>query len=197
MQKLDIRAIISALLNKIKWIVVATVVLAVAFGLYSKFFVKSTYRSEVQMYVGNYTDITTAPGASTGGLSASQLLVNEYIVILKHDDITSRVAALLREQGAGYVLTNGAIKGAVSMSSVDETAMLKITATTTDPDLSQAICDAYAVIAPAQLKEVMQMGTIKLMGEGQSPAPRLARAWLKTPFSVVCSALCLRVRSCW
>ncbi len=165
MQELDIRAIVSALLSKIKWIILSTVILALAFGVYAKFFIDSTYRSEVQMYVSNYTDIATAPGASTGGLSASQLLVNEYIVILKHDDVTSKVAAQLREQGDGYVMTNGAISGAVSMSSVDETAMLKITATTTDPNLSKAICDAYTAVAPDLLKEVMEMGTIKPMGE--------------------------------
>ncbi len=165
MQELDIRAIVSALLSKIKWIVLSTAILALAFGVYAKFFVDSTYRSEVQMYVSNYTDITTAPGASTSGLSASQLLVNEYIVILKHDDVTTKVAAQLREQGDGYVMTDAAINGAVSMSSVDETAMLKITATTTDPNLSKAICDAYTAVAPNLLKEVMEMGTIKPMGE--------------------------------
>lgn len=165
MQELDIRAIVSALFSKIKWIILSTVILALAFGVYAKFFIDSTYRSEAQMYVSNYTDITTAPGASTSGLSASQLLVNEYIVILKHDDVTTKVAAQLREQGDGYVMTNGAISGAVSMSSVDETAMLKITATTTDPNLSKAICDAYTAVAPDLLKEVMEMGTIKPMGE--------------------------------
>ena len=173
MQELDIRAIVSALLSKIKWIILSAVVLALAFGLYAKLFVKSTYRSEMQMYVSNYTDLSSAQGASTGGLSASQVLVNEYIVILKHDDITSKVAAQLREQGAGYVMTNGAIKGAVSMSSVDETAMLRITATTTDPDLSKAICDAYAAVAPVQLKEVMEMGTIKPMGDEAKPGSKV------------------------
>ncbi len=173
MQELDIRAIIAALLSKIKWIILSAVVLALAFGLYAKLFVKSTYRSEMQMYVSNYTDLAAAPNASTGGLSASQVLVNEYIVILKHDDITSKVAAQLREQGAGYVMTNGAINGAVSMSSVDETAMLRITATTTDPDLSKAICDAYAAVAPAQLKEVMEMGTIKPMGDEAKPGAKV------------------------
>ena len=58
MQELDIRAIVSALLSKIKLILLATVVLALAFGLYAKFFIKSTYRSEVQLYVSNYNDLT-------------------------------------------------------------------------------------------------------------------------------------------
>ncbi len=173
MQELDIRAIVSALLSKIKWIILSVVLLALAFGLHAKLFIKSTYRSEMQMYVSNYTDLATAPGASTSGLSASQVLVNEYIVILKHDDITSKVAAQLRKQGVGYVLTNGAINDAVSMSSVDETAMLRITATTTDPDLSKAICDAYAAVAPAQLKEVMEMGTIKPMGDEAKPGVKV------------------------
>lgn len=163
MQELDIRAICSALLAKAKWIVLSTVVVALAFGVYVKLCVESTYKSEVQMYVSNYTDITTAPGASTSGLSASQLLVNEYIVILKNDAVLSQVAAQLREQGDGYVMTNSAIRSAVKMSSVDETAMLNIAVTTTDPDLSKAICDAFAAVAPVQLKEVMEMGTIKPM----------------------------------
>jgi capsular polysaccharide biosynthesis protein len=164
MQELDIRAIVSALLSKIKLILLATVVLALAFGLYAKFFIKSTYRSEVQLYVSNYNDLTNTQGASTGGLTASQVLVNEYIVILQHEDITNKVAAQLREQGDGYVMTSGAISGAVSMASVGETAMLKITATTTDPALSKAICDAYSVVAPEQLRQIMEMGTIKPMG---------------------------------
>ena len=70
-------------------------------------------------------------------------------------------------------MTNGAIKGAVSMSSVDETAMLRITATTTDPELSKAICDAYAALAPIQLKEVMEMGTIKPMGDEAKPGTKV------------------------
>ena len=173
MQELDIRAIVFALLSKIKWIILSTAVLALAFGLHAKFFVKSTYRSEVQMYVSNYNDLGTANGASTGGLSASQLLVNECIPILKHDDTVSRVAAQLREQGEGYVMTNGAISGAVSMASVDETAMLKITVTTTDPDLSKAICDAYAAVAPTQVKKIMEMGTIKPMGDEAKPGVKV------------------------
>lgn len=178
MQELDIRAICGALLSKLKWIVLSTVILALSFGVYVKFSVASTYRSEVQMYVSNYTDIATAPGASTSGLSASQLLVNEYIVILKNDAIISKVAAQLRQQGDGYVMTNSAIRGAVSMSSVDETAMLNISVTTTDPDLSKAICDAFAAVAPAQLKEVMEMGTIKPMEPakpGVKVGPNVAR----------------------
>lgn len=163
MQELDIRVVVAALLSKIKWIILSAVVVALAFGLYAKFFVKSTYRSEMQMYVSNYTDLGTASGASTSGLSASQSLVNEYIVILQHDEITSKVAEWMRDNGSKYVVTNGMISGAVSMGSVNETAMLRITATTADPKLSKAICDAYAAVAPEQLKKVMEMGTIKPM----------------------------------
>ncbi len=182
MQELDIRAIFFALLSKIKWIILSTVVLAIALGVHAKFFIDSTYRSEVQMYVSNYTDLANAPGASTSGLSASQLLVNEYIVILKHDEVAGKVAAQLREQGEGFVLTNGAIKSAVAMSSVDETAMLKITATTTDPELSKAICDAYAAVAPDLLKVKMQMGTITPMGDEAKVGTKVGPNVLKKAF---------------
>ncbi len=163
MQELDIRVIFSVLLSKIKWIILAVVVFAMAFGAYAKFFIPSTYRSQVQMYVSNYTDLSTAPGASSSGLTASQQLVNEYIVILKNDALLTRVADQLREQGSGYVMTPAAIRSASTMSSVNETAMLNIAVTTTDPEMSKAICDAYSAVAPELLKEVMEMGTVKRM----------------------------------
>ena len=173
MQELDIRSIMSALWSKINWIIIATVVFAVAFGGYSKLFVKSTYRSEVQIYVSNQNDISNSTGASTGGLSASQQLVNTYIVILQHDSVTTKIAAQLREQGDGYVMKNAAIHKAVKMSSVGETSMLKITATTTDPNMSKAICDSYLAVAPSELKDVTEIGTIKPMGTEAKPGVKV------------------------
>ncbi len=167
MQELDIRAIAAVLLRKLKWLILSAVVLALAFGLYAKFFVQNTYCSQTQMYVSNYTNLDQAQGASSSGLSASQLLVNEYIVILKNDAVVNRVCEQLREQGNGYTVTPAAVRGATAMTSVDETAMLNIAVTTTDPELSKAICDAYSAVAPDLLKEVMEMGTIKPMAPAQ------------------------------
>lgn len=173
MQELDIRAIMSALWRKINWIIISTAVFALVFGGYAKLFVKSTYRSEVQIYVSNQNDISNSTGASTGGLTASQQLVNTYIVILEHDSVTSKIAAQLREQGDGYVMRPGAIRSAVEMSSVGETSMLKITATTTDPNLSKAICDSYLAVAPSELKDVTEIGTIKPMGTEAKPGVKV------------------------
>ncbi len=163
MQELDIRAIIALLLSKLKWIVAAALVMALAFGAYFKFFIPSTYRSEVQMYVSNYTDLSQAQGASSGGLTASQQLVNEYIVILRNDRVLSQVAEQLQNREDGYAMTSSAIRAVSSMTSVDETAMLSISVTTTDPALSKMLCDVYAEVAPAELEAVMEMGTIKPM----------------------------------
>ncbi len=163
MQELDIRAIIALLFSKLKWIIASAVVAALAFGAYAKFFIPSTYRSEVQMYVSNYTDLSLAQGASTSGLTASQQLVNEYIVILRNDRVLSQVADKLQQREGGYTMSSGAIRAASSMSSVNETAMLSISVTTTDPALSKALCDVFAEVAPAELEAVMEMGTIKPM----------------------------------
>ncbi len=167
MQELDIRAVIALLISKLKWIIAAAVVLAVGFGLYTRFMIPNTYRSEVQMYVSNYTDLTQAQGATTGGLTASQQLVNEYIVILRNDKLLSLVANALQQQEGGYVMTPAAIRAVSSMSSVNETAMLNIAVTTTDPALSKALCDVFARVAPAQLEAVMEMGTIKPMEQAK------------------------------
>ncbi len=135
MREFDVRAILGVLLGRLKWIITSAVICALLLGAYTKFFTTSTYTSQVQMYVSNYSNLTNAPGASSGGLSASQDLVKEYIVILKNNIVLSKVAEYLESQH-GYVLTNGAILGSVSMNSVDESAMLNISVTTDDPLLS-------------------------------------------------------------
>ncbi len=165
MRELDIRALFALLLSKWKWIVTMAVVLALTFGVYSKLFVKPTYCTEIQMYVSNYSDLSSAQGASTGGLTASQELVKEYIVILRHDSVMQKIAERLREKEGGYVMTSGAIRGATTMTSLNETAMLSIKITTQDPALSKALGEVFNEVAPKELERVMQMGTVTTFSE--------------------------------
>ena len=176
MQELDIRAIFAVLLSRLKWIILVTVVTAAIGGAYAKFMLSPTYQSSCEMYVSNYNDLKEAHGASAGNLSSSNALVKEFVVVIKNDLVISDVAAELKAQG--YSLSNGAIRGSLSLSSVDETAMLKIVANTGDPYLCKAICDAVQKAAPAKLMEIMEMGSIKTMapaGIGYQTGPNNGR----------------------
>lgn len=159
MQEVDIRVLFSVLIRRFKWIVAVTVAAAVALGAYTYFLVADTYRSSFSMYVMNVTTVQEGQAVSNSGLVVSQALVQEYISLLGTDLVIDEVAANLREQG--YVMSNNAIRSTINMTQKEETALLEISATTTNPRLSKAICDALADVAPVKIKEVMEMGTIK------------------------------------
>lgn len=165
MQELDLQTIFSVLLRRIRWILLSTVLAAVLFGVGAKLFVAETYQSKFQMYVSNYSDLDesseTKQNVSSSGLLASQTLTGEYIVILKNDLVLNEVSSRLAKQG--YTMTTSEIRKALSLSAEGETAMLNISATTSSPQLSRAICDAMASVAPAKLRDVMRMGTATVM----------------------------------
>ena len=159
MQEVDIRVLFNVLMRRLKWIVTATIIAAVALGTYTYFLVADTYRSSFSMYVMNVTTIQEGQAISSSGLVVSQALVQEYIALLNTDLVIDDVAANLREQG--YVMSSNAIRKTLTMKQVEETALLEISSTTTNPRLSKAVCDALADVAPVKIKEVMEMGTIK------------------------------------
>lgn len=173
MRELDIRIIASILLRQIKWILIVAIAGALLAGVGGELLISNTYESKFQMYISNYTRVDSSVNATTGGLSASQALVGEYMVILKNDLVLNEVSERLVRQG--YTVTTSQIRKSLKMSSVDDTAMLNIAVTTHSPDLSKAVCDTLASVAPGKLKEIMQMGNVTVMApakKGVKVGPR-------------------------
>lgn len=168
MPEMDIQTIFAILLRKLKWIILFAVVGGLLFGLYAHFRIPETYRSECEMYISNYRDITTtkSEGMSSASLNASQTLVNEYIVVIKNDMMMTKVAEEL--QTHGYFLSAGQLRGCLSLSEVNETAMLRVAAVTTDPELSKAICQSVMDVAPDELTDIMPLSTIRPMAPPKS-----------------------------
>ncbi len=161
---MNMRTLASILRRQIRWILAAAVAGAVLAGAGSKLLIGSTYESGFQMYVSSYTSysrVDTSTNGAAGGLAAAHTLAGEYTVILQNDLVLSEVSERLVRQG--YAATASQIRKALKVSSVKDTAMLDITVTTDDPNLSKAICDGLADIAPGKLKEITQMGSITVM----------------------------------
>ncbi|MBQ8684512.1 MAG: hypothetical protein IJ518_08385 [Clostridia bacterium] len=164
MQELNLRVLLGVLIQKLKWIIVAAVVIAMVMGGYVALFVEASYASTCSMYVMNLTSLdngqaSSNTGISASGLSASQQMVNEYISLLKADMVIDDVASQLRQQG--YEMSNREIRSTLTMTSKNGTSLLEIRSTTNDPIKSKAICDALMDTAPEKIKRVMlDLGTI-------------------------------------
>ena len=155
MKEINIRGFWELLLRNLRAIVVVMAIVAAAFAAYTSVFTTDTYSSKCSMYVMNITADSAGEttGISSAGLDASQRMVNEYIAILKSTRVMSRVHDILQEQG--HTISVSGVRSSLKMASVDETAMLEITATTVNPQLSRDMCDALQACAPEEVNEVM------------------------------------------
>lgn len=182
MKELDIRILWELLLRNLRIIIIFVTVIALIFGSMTYLFKEDTYLSKCSMYVMNITQDSAGQttGISSAGLDASQRMVEEFIAILCSDSVIYAVQAELKNMN--YNCSIGAIQSSLGMSAVNETALLRITATTTDPYLSKAICDAMQICAPPKVQDVM-------LGIGTITTVDVAKVGTRTPSNTVRNAV--------
>lgn len=158
MREMDLRIFWGILLKNMRVIILIALALALVLAVSTELMTEDSYSSKCTMYVMNITkdaaDNTT--GISSAGLDASQRMVNEYIQMLKSETVLRDVQKELVQKDSRYSsLTVSSIKSSLSMTALNDTAMLQITATTGNAELSKDICDALQKCAPDHVKRMM------------------------------------------
>ena len=127
-------------------------------------------------------------------ISASQMLVNTYAVILSDNLVMEDVGKILLqkygEKGLegilpvvngeeGKYIPAGSIASCVSMGPVNDTEVLQVRATTKDPQVSADICLAMSEVAPEVLSNIMGVAYVSPIGYPELPSgsssPNLAK----------------------
>lgn len=168
MQELNLDLIFAVLLAKFKWIVASIAVGILLFASYAYFLIPDAYTSSVLVYVRNVATGTQTNSATASNLSASEYLANTYAVALKTSPVLTEASAELR--GA---LSAGELSRSVSVSSVEETSFLKISAVHGDPQTAQLICSTIARVSANAFEEIGEVGSAKVIGDA-SPASKTA-----------------------
>lgn len=199
MKELDLRSFFMVLLQNLRLIIAVAAAMAVVFGVATNLLTEDTYSSRCSMYVMNITKDSdnNLSGISTSGLEASQRMVNEYIILLRSDNVLNEVAERVNAQG--FNTTAASIRGMIELTAVEETALLRVVSTTSDPMLSKLICDELMDCAPQKISAFMnQLGSITPVDKAETgyknPPKTTRNAVLGGVFGVlmVCGLLFVR-----
>lgn len=171
-----IKGLIVLLLSKIWMIIISTVCFGTAAFVAAEFIIPLKYQSYTTMYVKNIqsTDNRTDYNVDLSDLNASKSLLSTYIAVLKSNSIMDEVGRRLlvtfdedhiysmfpRKNGK---INPDAIKSCFSMSSVDATEVMKISAVTEDPEVSAEMCNIIADLAPEFLIRVVGAGSVEII----------------------------------
>ena len=158
------------------WLILA-VALIVGLGafIYSKAFVKPTYRSYFTAYVNNKIS-DTGVNTSSGDLTASMGLVYVY-----EDIMTSR--SVLQQAAEACGTTFSKISGCVKASVSDTAPVVTVVVETTDRKLSLRLAQKIAEIAPSKVADVVDGSSMRIIDEPVAPSGKASPNTPKNTFT--------------
>lgn len=168
----SIKNIIKLMLGKI-WLIIILTVLGggAAFG-YARFMMPLQYQSYTTLYVRDNMN------NSGNNLNNARSLVSTYIAVLKSDTMLEKTGdELLKKFGNDRIAQNfgfkdgkvspNSIRNCLTMTAVDGTEVMQITAVTKDAEISAELCRAIANLAPEFLIRVVSSGTVETIDEAK------------------------------
>ncbi len=121
-----------------------------------------TYTASGTMYVYNSNPNTlNYQYTSTTDLNSAVQLIDTYMIVVKSNKVMDVVAERLAQDYSG--IQPGYIAATLSMNSVSETGVVRVSSVTFDPQLSADIVNAVLDVAPAEIIRVVSAGSVEVI----------------------------------
>ncbi len=146
------------------WFIVLMALLCGVLGFcYSTFRMTPKYQSKVLVYVNNQTLSfgSSSVSISSQDITASQSLVDTYIVILKTRKTLNEVI-----KRANLDKSYESLSDMVSAAAVNETEVFTITVTSSNPYEAELIVNTIADVLPEKIAEVVEGSSAKIVDYG-------------------------------
>lgn len=157
---IDLAHIIKSVWHRI-WVVVICGVLAaaIAFSI-AAFAITPTYSSSIMLYVNNssFTVGDLGFSISSSEISAAQSLVKTYTVLLKNRTTLEKI---IDETKVEYTWEE--LYEMIDAAPVNETEIMEVTVTTTDPYEAEKIANGIARILPKRVSEIVEGSSMEVV----------------------------------
>lgn len=164
--EIDLRKVFLMLKKRIAFIILGTLITAVLSGCITEFFITPTYTASCTLYVYSNTDrVSTDSSIAQGEITASQQLVNTYIVVLESDNVLEQVV-----QNLNLDITVSELRSMVECSQIDETEIFQVTVSNASPALAADIANAIADVAPDAIVDTIKAGGVSVIDYAKVPS---------------------------
>ena len=153
--EIDLLDLLGYYLNRLPFLIAALIIGALAAGLYTHFLVPDRYTATAKMYMVSASSDTVV---NLSDLNLGTSLSNDYVELMKSRPVMEAVIEKL-ELDYSY----GQLLSMISLSVINNTRIIAISATSQDPQEAMNIANQVARTAKTQLPEVMA-----------SPSPTIA-----------------------
>lgn len=155
--EINLGELFQLLKQNIKMIVISILIGIIVLGIMTVFFINKKYESTSKLFLK--PDVTEGITDYTQ-INSNNLMVNNYIEMLKGNNIQSQAADELN-------METNEVKAALTISNQTNTQIISITATTTDPELSKQIVDAVVKVFRKEVKETLNVNNIAVVDQAE------------------------------
>lgn len=167
--EIDLLKLLKALWRQI-WLVILAMLVAggIAFT-YAQYMVTPLYKAGAMLYVNNASLSVggTKVSISSADLSASQSLVDTYLVILNTRGTLNEVI-----QEAGLDCSYETLKGMIEATAVDSTEVFRVEVTSSDPAQAELIANTVARVLPERIADIVEGTSAKVVDYAVTPSSR-------------------------
>lgn len=163
--KIDLLQIARMLLENLKYIAIATVLLGVIGYFGSKFFMTPVYQASAKMIVNTRHD--QEQNVTNDQLNSAKNLVDTYAIIIRSRDVLNQVISELN-----LTQSYGQLASRVSVNAVNNTQVMQVVVQHENRDTALAIAAKILEIAPEIIVDTVEAGSVKPVEKafaGKSP----------------------------
>ena len=167
----DLAYIAKVVWEKIWFVIIASIVMAVIGFSVSAFLITPTYSSSVMLYVNNssFTVGDLGFSISSSELTAAQSLAKTYTVLLKNRTTLER---LIDETGVDYTWED--VYYMIESGPVNETEVMQVTVTCEDPYEAEKIANGIARVLPQRIAEIVEGASMEVVDSAIADPEKVA-----------------------
>ncbi len=155
--EIDLKELLLTLKAKWKFIALTTIIVGIVAGAFTIGFIDKKYSSTSRIYL---KPKVTEGMVDYSTVNSNDKMVNNYVEIMKGDTVLSAVAG-------NVGVENSVVKEALSVGAETNTQIIKVTATTTDAGLSQAIVQNTIDVFYREMQTTLQIDNIAILDEAK------------------------------
>lgn len=144
--EIDLIELFYFLLSKLRWIILAAILAAVAAGVYTFFFQTPIYEATSKLYVTNSKD----SAINLSDLQIGTYLTNDYQEVFRTWEVHEMV---VKNLGLDYTYTQ--LQNMLSVSNPKDTRILYITVKSPSAAMASILANEYATVAKKYIYETM------------------------------------------
>lgn len=158
MEEISLNEILDLLQENWKMIIIITLVFMGFVTAFTVFFIDKTYSSSTTLIVGKPEGYTSTVSDTANELRINQQLVGTYSEIAKSKSVMTEVNSALK-----LGMSDAALASMISISTVNDTELIKIMVTSKDPVLASTIANKTAEIFMTNVAELMKINNLQIV----------------------------------